>query len=211
MAVPTTVEVYRLEVGNVTGSFLGFGSILDPAIVFLHPSTADPDRPDGPVRPIRPGPIRPDRPIRPRPPHAQSELSVAQPVSAQFRQQDLATSAPGGTGTRVRCRITSGDTTRTIDGTVLVAPAGVSVAPTAISLDGAFTGEVDQVTLPYGPGHPTAEETAQVVLSYLQDAALSDPPAPTQPPPLTADKVGFSPRPGRRPWYCVICPGAFGC
>jgi hypothetical protein len=170
-SVPTLVAVYQLQPDDSTGSFLGFGSILDPGVVFLHPPRAEP-------------------------PSIKAQL---QPVSPSI--------APGA---RVRCRISS-DVEMTLDGTVLEPPADVTFSPTAIALDTTFTGDVDHLDIPQGPGHPTAEEAADAVLSFLQDVALDDPAEPTGPPPDTADLGGAHPHPGRRPWYCVICPGAFGC
>ena len=148
--------------------------------------------------PIRPGPIRPDlstQPIVTQRLHDESSAQAGEP------------SAPGG---RARCRIRSGLSVLTLDGDILAAPVGVS-APTAVQLDLAFSGDIDQVQVPQGPGHPTAEEAAAAVIDFVTDAALSDPPAPTDPPPQGADVDGYRPHPGRRPWYCVICPGAFGC
>jgi hypothetical protein len=99
----------------------------------------------------------------------------------------------------------------TLDGTVLEPPAEVPSAPPAIALDAAFGGEVDRIDVPQDPGHPTAEEAADAVLAFLWEVAADDPSEPADPPPSTADSGDTHPYPGRRPWYCVICPGAFGC
>ncbi|HET9647381.1 MAG TPA: hypothetical protein VFP34_04020 [Microlunatus sp.] len=206
----TVVEVYAVEPDNTTGSFLGFGSMLDPAIVFLHVAAPEPDpTPDpgpvdpGPVRPgpIRPGPIRPG-PLRPAVP--------GEPVAAHRLQAEVPTGVPLGQD-RARCRIRSGLTVLTLDGQFFPALTGV-VAPRSVQLDLPFGGEIDVVDVPQGPGHPTAEEAAEVVTSFLMDAAIDDPSEPLQPPPSGPDvEADRRPHPGRRPWYCVICPGAWGC
>lgn len=215
--MPTTVEVYHVEADDSTGSFLGFGSMLDPAMVFLHAPTAAPQQPDGPVEqgpifpdgPVRPGPVRPG-PVRPGPyrPDFPTQPVVAQRLHDEVVQGPAAPSGP--TGARARCRIRSGVSVLTLDGDVLPAPTDVD-APTAIQLDMEFHGEIDDVQVPQGPGHPTAEEAADAVWSFVNEVALSDPPEPSDPPPSGPDVGGSRPHPGRRPWYCVICPGAFGC
>jgi hypothetical protein len=169
-AVPTTVEVYRVESDNTTGPFLGFGSLLDPAVIFLHPSATVP-KPSGPVQP-----------------------------------------EPDGPEVRARCRIRTDAALLTIDGKILPAPAEVSgTAPVAVALDVAYAGDIDDVEVSQGPGHPTADEAAEAVLAFVTEAARNDPPTPTAPPPVGPDVDSYRPHPGRRPWYCVICPGAFGC
>jgi len=168
--VPTTVEVYRVESGNTTGPFLGFGSLLDPSLIFLHPP-ASARKLEGPIQPEADGPEMP-----------------------------------------ARCRIRTDAALLTIDGKILPAPADVTLAaPIAVELDVAFAGDIDDVEVPQGPGHPTADEAADAVMAFVAEAARNDPPAPTAPPPLGPDVDDHRPHPGRRPWYCVICPGAFGC
>jgi hypothetical protein len=228
--VTTVVEVYAVEPDNTTGSFLGFGSMLDPAIVFLHLAAPGPDpTPDpgpvdpGPVRPgpikpgpIKPGPVKPSpikpSPIKPSPikPGPVGPAAPDRPVVAQRLYDQVPTGVPLGQD-RARCRIRSGLTVLTLDGQFLPAPAGV-VAPRSVQLDLPFGGEIDVVNVPQGPGQPTAEEAADAVTSFLIDAALDDPDQPLQPPPSGPDvEADRRPHPGRRPWYCVICPGAWGC
>ncbi len=214
--MPTTVEVYRVESDETTGAFLGFGSLLDPSVVFLHPAAVEPE-PDGPVEPgpIRPGPIRPG-PIRPGPvrpgpfrPDFPLEPRIAQPL---HDEPAAAPAGPGAPQARARCRIRTDTSLLTLDGVILPAPTDVSVAaPTAIQLDIMFAGDIDVIDVPQGPGHPTADEAADAVMAFVTEAALSDPPAPATPPPAGPDVDDHRPHPGRRPWYCVICPGAFGC
>jgi hypothetical protein len=206
VAVPTTVEVYRVESDNTTGAFLGFGSLLEPALVFIHPASS-PREPDGPVEPPidpgpdRPGPYRPDLPTRP----VIAQRSHDELGHPGVGQPDLADVG------RARCRIRSGLSVLTLDGELLAAPTVVS-APRSVQLDVSFAGEIGSVTVPQGPGQPTAEEAAAAVLAYVAEAARNDPPAPSDPPPVGPDVLSDShPHPGRRPWYCVICPGAFGC
>lgn len=206
----TTVEVYRVGSDNTTGEFLGFASLLDPTIAFLHPAavappgSADPTSPD-PIRPdpIGPNPITPDGP-RPYRPDFPLQPRIARPVHDE--------PAPGAAEARARCRIRTDSSRLSIDGTILPTPIGVTVTPpTAIQLDVAFAGDFDVVAVPQGPGHPTADEAAAAVMAFLIDAAADDPAEPASPPPVGPDVDTHPPYPGRRPWYCVICPGAFGC
>ena len=174
VAVATTVEVYAVDSEDRTGAFLGFGSLLDPIMVFLHTAAASP-------APTKLSSRRPHRPA---------------PVA----------------GRRARCRIRTDHTLLTIDGAILPAPEGVpGQAPVAIQLAVGFAGDIDQVQVPQGPGHPTADEAAEAVLAFVSDAAADDPKEPASPPPAGPDVYGRLPNPGKRPWYCVICPGAWGC
>ncbi len=204
--MPTLVEVYVVESDDSTGPFLGFGSMLDRALVFLHPQAAPQPELPRPIEPrsIRPGPTRPGpfRPAFPDRPGVAQRLHdevVTGPVVAARRN-----------GGRARCRIRNESSVLTLDGDVLPAPSDVE-APTAIQLDMDFYGDIDEVDLWPGPALPTAEEAAAAVLTLVSAAALSDPTAPTDPPPSGPDVGGARAHPGRRPWYCVICPGAVGC
>ena len=166
----TTVEVYAVDSEYRTGAFLGFGSLLDPIMVFLHTGAA--------------------------------------PAKLRSRHHRV----PVPTEGRARCRIRTDHSLLTIDGAILPAPQGLTgQAPVAIQLDVGFAGDIDEVAVPQGPGHPTADEAAEAVLAFVTDAAADDPPEPSSPPPAGPDVYSTLPHPGRRPWYCVICPGAFGC
>lgn len=155
--------LYALDEDGIPGEFVGFGSLIDRAVIFLHP-----------------------------------------PVNRQL--------AGSVEGRRFRCVIGAElKQPEVLDGTGCPVDAELPGPPVAINLDGGCAAPLTPIPSP-GVQAP-ATQLAAAVETALGEAARDDGPAPSEPAPATADKGAplNSGEPTSRPWYCRICPHAFGC